>query len=55
MSGKIIYTPPPRHTCEGIPDLNDHLIGTQWQCDDCNQVYELSVHILRGLYWAYAS
>lgn len=42
MSGKIVYTPSvktlhERSGCAGLPNPNQHVPATRWQCDDCGQ------------------
>lgn len=39
MSGQIIYVPPTAHECGGQPPARMLNAGTQWQCDDCGQVW----------------
>jgi hypothetical protein len=54
MTGKIIKIGNP-HYCEK-PDLykwrNRKLLeGTQWQCDDCNDIYEIKNSYYAGFHW----
>lgn len=42
MTGRIVYKPVPQHPC-APPTRGLHLLltGTQWQCDDCWELWTL--------------
>jgi hypothetical protein len=43
-TGRIVYTPTPPHPCETPQRWTQLATGTQWQCNDCHQIWRLDPH-----------